>query len=160
MADFFDKVRDGVDKGIKTVSSKSKEFIEVTRLRSQIKDADSQINAGYRDLGKKAYEMMNRGALASQELKGDCEKIAALYCQINELEEGIRKAELEAARARLGMNVKSCPGCGTFNNESDKFCTNCGSPMAAVAVGRTCICGEPIKNNSKFCIKCGTKIGE
>ncbi len=36
MADFFDKVKQGISKGVTTASVKSKEMIEVTRLHSKI----------------------------------------------------------------------------------------------------------------------------
>ncbi len=61
MADFFEKVRGGIDKGIKTVSSKGKEFLEITRLKGEIKDVQASIQSRYNALGKKVIEMLNRG---------------------------------------------------------------------------------------------------
>jgi predicted ATPase/class 3 adenylate cyclase len=48
-----------------------------------------------------------------------------------------------------------CSKCGSDNREGRKFCTNCGTPLAA-----TCPkCGAPVELNEKFCGECGAAIG-
>lgn len=53
MADFFEKITGGIDKGIKTVSSKGKELIETTKLKGEIKDVQNLIQSKFQALGKK-----------------------------------------------------------------------------------------------------------
>ncbi len=57
------------------------------------------------------------------------------------------------AAPKLGWK---CPDCGTDNN-TGKFCTNCGKPKPSDA-GWTCSCGTV--NQGKFCQNCGAKKPE
>lgn len=162
MTDFFEKVKGGIDKGIKTVSSKSKEFLETTKLKGEIRDVEANIQNRFNALGKKVFEMINRDALNEDELKADCGEIGALFKKITELEEAIKQAELEALKMRHGADAIMCPKCGTPNKSGDKFCSGCGSQLVAevVSEGKTCpTCGASIKEGVKFCSRCGGKIG-
>jgi predicted nucleic acid-binding Zn ribbon protein len=161
MADFFEKVKGGIDKGIKTVSSKSKEFLETTKLKGEIKDVETSIQSRFNALGKKVFEMLNRGALNEDELRLDCGEIASLYKKITELEEAIKKVELEALKMRYGADAIMCPKCNTPNKLGDKFCSSCGASLVVevVSEGKTCpTCGASIKEGVKFCSKCGGKL--
>lgn len=51
MADFFEKITESIDKGIKTVSSKSKELIETTKLKGEIKNVQNSIENKFQNLG-------------------------------------------------------------------------------------------------------------
>ncbi|HSG84980.1 MAG TPA: adenylate/guanylate cyclase domain-containing protein, partial [Candidatus Limnocylindrales bacterium] len=50
----------------------------------------------------------------------------------------------------------TCPACGTENREGAKFCSECGSAMAAVCPG----CASPVTTGAKFCPECGTRLGD
>lgn len=161
MADFFEKVRGSIDKGIKTVSSKGKEFLETTKLKGEISDVEASIQGRFNALGKKVFEMLNRGALNEDELRSDCGEIATLFKKITELENAIKQAELEALKMRYGADAILCSKCGMPNKSGDKFCSGCGSTLVveAISEGKTCpTCGTAIKEGAKFCSKCGGKI--
>lgn len=161
MADFFEKVKVGIDKGIKTVSSKSKEFLETTKLKGEIRDIEVNIQNRFNILGKKVFEMLNRGALNEEEIKAECGEIGALFKRITEFENAIKQAELEALKMRHGADVIMCPKCGMPNQSGDKFCSSCGSVLVTeiVSEGKACpTCAAPIKEGTKFCPKCGTKV--
>lgn len=79
VADIFEKITGKIDKGIKAVSSKGKELIETTKLKSEIKDVQNSIESRFQALGKKVFEMINREALNEGELKADCKEIAPLF---------------------------------------------------------------------------------
>jgi len=160
VADFFEKVRGGIDKGIKRVSSKGKELIETTRLKGEIKGVQSSIEAKFQSLGKKVFEMLNRGALNEDELKTGCKEIASLFKKMTELEGAIKRVELEALRMRHGVDAIMCSKCGAHNKSDAKFCMNCGSAMVVEvkAEDKTCpTCNAPVKEGAKFCMKCGGK---
>lgn len=161
MADFFEKVKGGIDKSIKTVSSKSKEFLETAKLRAEIRDVETTIQNRFNAIGKKVFEMINREALNEDELRADCGEIAGLYKKITELEEAIKKVELETLKTRYGADAIMCAKCGGVNRFGDKFCSSCGSSLTAefVSESKTCLtCGSPVKEGAKFCSKCGGKI--
>jgi len=161
MTDFFEKITGSIDKGIKTISSKGKEIIEVTKLKGEIKDIKASIQDRFNLLGKNVFEMINRGALKEEEIKVDCEEIKSLFRKITELEEAIKRVETEALKMRYGADAVLCPKCGVANKSGDKFCSSCGSTLTPEisSEGKVCpSCGAPVKEDTKFCTKCGTKL--
>ncbi|HBZ86543.1 MAG: virion core protein (lumpy skin disease virus) [Candidatus Edwardsbacteria bacterium RifOxyA12_full_54_48] len=56
--------------------------------------------------------------------------------------------------------MAACPKCGTQNQTTAKFCSNCGGPMAVTPATTPCPkCGKPVASGSKFCNDCGAKLG-
>lgn len=161
MADIFEKITGKIDKGIKAVSSKGKELIETTKLKSEIKDVQNSIDIKFQALGKKVFEMINREALNYDELKAGCKEIASLFKKITELEEAIKQVELETLKTRYGTDTIICSKCGAPNKSDAKFCMGCGSAMVVeVKVeGKICpTCNAPVKEGAKFCMRCGGKV--
>lgn len=161
MADFLGKITGGIDKGIKTISSKSKEFIEITRLKGEIKDLEATLQIKFSSLGKKVFEMTNKGVLNEKDLMIDCGEIASLYRKITQTEETMKNVELEALKARYGADVNMCAKCGSPNKAGDKFCNSCGSTLSAEVKSDAHVCptcGATIKEEAKFCTRCGGKI--
>ena len=161
MTDIFGKITSGIDKSIKTIGSKSKEFLESTRLKGDIKDTNVIIQSKFQALGKKTYEMLNRGLLNEDELRFDCAGIAELFKKITELEDAIKKIELEALRMQHGSDAVVCSKCRAPNNENGKFCMSCGAALnIEVRVeGNLCpACGAKAKEGAKFCVRCGGKM--
>ncbi len=161
MADFFNKVMGSINKGVDAVSSKGKELIEIAKLRAKIRDVESTIQNRFNALGKKVFEMVNKEILTEENLKTDCEEIAALYKKIAELEEAIKQVELEASKMRRAADTIMCKKCEAQNKIGDKFCSSCGSALAGEVQsgGNNCpTCGVSIKEGTKVCEKCGEKI--
>ncbi|MBF0558857.1 MAG: zinc ribbon domain-containing protein [Nitrospirae bacterium] len=161
MADILNKVMGGINKGVTAVSSKSKELIETTKLRAEIRDVEATIQSGFNDLGKKVFEMINKEMLNAEDLKTECVNITSFYKKISELDENIRKVEIESLKARHGADAVICQRCGSPNKADDKFCSGCGSPLATdVASDRkNCpACGAHSKEGAKFCMRCGGKL--
>ena len=61
----------------------------------------------------------------------------------------------------------TCPKCGAATNPGDKFCMECGSPLAAPKPvqpapqpqPQVCpACGSPVEPTFKFCMTCGHKL--
>lgn len=161
MADFFEKITSSIDKGIKTISSKGKEIIAVRKLKGEIKDVEASIQDKFNLLGKNVFEMINKGAFNEEELRADCEEIKFLYKKNTDLEETIKKAELEALKVRYGANAILCSKCGAANKSGDRFCSRCGFPITQeiMSEGETCpSCGTHVKEGVKFCSRCGGKL--
>lgn len=160
MVDFFEKITESIDKGIKTVTSKSKEILEITKLKGEIRDVESSIHKKFQSLGKKVFEMINRDSLNENDIREDCKEIASLFKRITELENLIKQVEIEALKTRYGMEVILCPNCKAHNKYDAKFCMNCGSPIIKEKIdSKNCpSCGAPIKEGAKFCMRCGGKI--
>lgn len=163
MADFLEKIAESIDKSVKAVTSKGRELIETTKLRSEIERTQESIQNSFQTLGRKVYEMVNRGTLNEDDLRRDCAEIAKLFSRIAELENTIKQVELEALKVRYGPDTIMCPRCGGANRAGDKFCRGCGAPLTVEGgpQGKTCPgCGTQLRADARFCAKCGTKIEE
>lgn len=161
MADFLRKVIGSLDKGFKIISSKSKEFLETTKLKGEIKNVEETIQKKFQALGKKVFEMVNKKAFSEEALKIDCGEITVLYKKITELEEAIKKVELEASKMRHRSDTIMCAKCGMPNKFGDKFCMSCGSAIIIEdkPEGKVCpACGASVKEGSKFCFRCGARL--
>ncbi|MEW6676169.1 MAG: zinc ribbon domain-containing protein, partial [Nitrospirota bacterium] len=148
MVDFLEKITGSIDKGIKTVSSKGKAFLETTKLKGEIRDVQNSIENRFQTLGKKVFEMLNRGALNEDELQADYKEITSLFKRVTELENALKEVELEALRIRYRAEVIVCPKCGGHNKSDAKFCMSCGSAMVVEAKveGKACpTCNAPVK---------------
>ncbi len=80
--DFFDKMKDGLSKGIDTIGAKGKELMEDTQAQLQISSLRDKRKKSLEDLGALAYALFQKGALADEGAKVVCETIASLDQQI------------------------------------------------------------------------------
>lgn len=168
MADFFDKVKQGVGKGITTVSVRSKEMVETTRIKGQIGTFQGQRKIAIEELGNIVYTMFLKGGFDEERIKGKCEAIAGVDRQIKEKEEELTQIHLKAQQ-ELGMpkTVSVC-ACGAPIYEDTKFCGKCGKkvevlPRKIVEEETTPAicphCNAQLTPDARFCANCGGKIG-
>ncbi|MBF0338894.1 MAG: zinc ribbon domain-containing protein [Nitrospirae bacterium] len=158
MADFLKKITDGIDKGVKTISSKSKEFMEVTRLKGELNDIEATLQDKFIAVGKKVFQMMNQGTLKEAYLKAECAEISSCYKKITEIKDTIIKVEKEAFKVQYGFDAVMCQACGGVNKITDKFCNICGSTIETEgkANSRHCpTCNSMVSAGAKFCASCG-----
>ena len=80
--DFFDKMKDGLSKGIDTIGAKGKELMEDTQAQLQISSLRDKRKKALEDLGALAYALFQKGALADEGAKAVCETITSLDQQI------------------------------------------------------------------------------
>jgi len=48
----------------------------------------------------------------------------------------------------------NCPNCGAETHAGQKFCLDCGTPLAEVCPN----CGQPVQAGARFCGECGTAL--
>ncbi len=130
MADFFEKVRREIDKGITTISAKSKEMLETTKLKSQIGTLQEQKRSALEELGNIVYVMFHKGAFDEERIKLKCEALAGLDKQIEEKDEELQRIHLEAKQTLGGPNTVARCDCGAEIYEGAKFCRQCGKKLA------------------------------
>jgi ribosomal protein L40E len=154
----FEKIPEYLKKGVKIGVSKSKEQVEITKLKSETKDVQRLIESKFNTLGKKVFEMLNKNAL-NDELRKDYKDILFLFKKITDLENAIKQIRFEILKATPETDIVIFFKCGSVNKPDSKFCVSCGSPIEeSEGEVKTCsICGAPVKEGAKFCIKCGTK---
>lgn len=123
MVDILDKVKSGFDKGFTAVSVKSKEVIEVTKIRNQIGGLQEQITQLQNELGEFVFKLYLQGNLDTSKIHEKCEFIAGLETQIREKEAELKDVRMKAAEA-MGRNF--CDGCEAELSDGAKFCSECG----------------------------------
>lgn len=84
-----------------TVTVKSKEALETTQLRSQVKDLQEEKQRGLKELGNIAYTLHVQGKLetAWERVRAKCVAVAALDQKIRDKEDEIRQVQLKAQEA-------------------------------------------------------------
>jgi DNA-directed RNA polymerase subunit RPC12/RpoP len=165
----------GIDKGVTTVTVKSKEALETTQLRSQVKTLQEEKQRGLEELGNIVYTLYVQGTLETEagrvRVRVKCSALAALDQKIRDKQDEIRQVQLKAQEA-LGRTPPPSLGvcvCGVPVYEGTKFCGGCGknvdeilshahetTPHASPGCPR---CGSSILPESKFCGACGSTLG-
>lgn len=131
MPDFLDKVREGISKGVNAVSVRSKELVEVTKLKAEIDSLQRRKKDTIEELGNVVYVMLSRDNFDQSRMMSKYQEIARLDQQIRAKEEELQRLRVEAQTA-LGK---------------------------AVIIG-TCECGAPVSLGARFCARCGRKVNQ
>lgn len=129
MIDFIDKLKQCVGKGITTVSIKSKEIVDATKVKGQIATYEKQKKSALEELGNIVYTMFFKGAFDQERVNAKCTSITNLDTQIRQKEEELKQLHLKAQEA-LGLpKTASICECGAEIHEGAKFCKKCGKKV-------------------------------
>jgi NADH pyrophosphatase NudC (nudix superfamily) len=162
MPNFFEKIAKKIDKGAKVVTSVSKEFIEITKLKNEIKRTEELIQKQFTVIGQRVFDMFNKESFNLDELRDECIKVKTLFRRITELEEEIRRVKKETLARMDGEDIIICPACGKVNKSGNKFCSSCGKNIQGETMQNKLKCPKCnflLEEGAKFCSRCGQKIG-
>ncbi len=129
MAEFLDKIKENIGKGITTVSVASKELIETSRLKGEIAAARRQKRELLEELGSIVFVMVSRDAFEMERVREKCAAVGGLDERIRGLEEAIRELHAKSEEA-LGKRKSPACECGADLPEGANFCGKCGKPVA------------------------------
>ena len=134
MADFFDKVKDGFNKGVATVSTGSKNMIEKSKINSCIKTFENEKKQIAEIIGTKIYNFCYENA------EGDIPRdlVISLCGEITNRNEQIMQQKKRLAELEAEMNQVMGTSVNNF--------------------GSTCACGYTNAPGARFCAKCGNKL--
>ncbi len=127
MADFFDKLKDTINKGVATASALTQELIDTTKLKSDICALEAQKKKLLTDLGELAHEMIQNGAIDEGKLQVKSSEIQELTVQIRSLEDSIVQHQNKSNESSdAGKSSVKC-SCGADLAAGVKFCGSCGA---------------------------------
>lgn len=156
----FSKFKNELNKSVNTVSIKSKDMIEITKINNQIGSFQDQKRDKLSDLGAFAYYMFCNDGICIDELNQKCTEIKEIDNIVktkNEQIEAIKNEQQELISKVAGQTCE----CGEIMAQGAMFCRKCGKKLQTdVAIKEEsnmtkCTCGANIKLSAKFCTRCG-----
>lgn len=172
MAEFLDKLKRGIDKTVTTVTVRSKEILETSQLRSQVKSLQEEKQRALEELGNIVYTLYSQAKLegGGERIRANCAALAELDQKIRDKEGEIHQVQIKAQEA-LGRTMAASVGvcdCGTPIYEGTKFCGGCGkkveeilsrgAPDLQASTNQCPQCGAALSATAQFCDRCGAKL--
>jgi len=113
---FFDKVGNAIQTGVKEVSEGAKGMTDIAKMKMEIKSKEDFIERQYIEIGKKVYETeKDADSSAFEEIFA----IKQTLVEIEDLKSEILKTKgyvkCTACGADISPDVKFCPSCGAAN---------------------------------------------
>lgn len=150
---FFNEFKKKFNEAAQSVTSKTKEGMEFTRLASEGRGISNEIITLHEQIGRIYVE--SKGT--------DTEALAPLCARVEELKQ--RLEELDRQKMQI-KNQNRCPACGAGMSKGARFCSSCGRRMpennaeeeAAPSVENVSYCpdcGAMRKGEDAFCAVCG-----
>ncbi len=127
MADFFDKMLVGINKGVASVSEGSKNLMEKAKLNAAISDDEKEIRSLFEKLGQEAFGLFKAEEPLPESMAAICTEIQGKQDAIKEMQEKL--AAMEAAREAAKEGIAFCPACGAQVKTESKFCGKCGTAL-------------------------------
>ncbi|HBF37787.1 MAG TPA: hypothetical protein DDW50_10740 [Firmicutes bacterium] len=123
MAEFYQKMRQEIEKGISNVSIRSKEVLENMKIKKQVENLEEQIKNSQVELGQSVYTMFGESSYNQDLIAQKCEIITGLEQQLWEKKEELNQLHLETGTA-LGKIY--CSRCKTEIADGAQYCSQCG----------------------------------
>ena len=131
MTDFFDKVKQGIGKGVTTAAVRSKEVLETTKLNSQIRKLQEHRKGLLEELGNITYTMFRNRTFVEERLKAKSAVIVVLDEQINQKQKELVELHSRAQEALGTPKPAAMCSYGVELYEGAKFCGKCGAKAEA-----------------------------
>lgn len=150
---FFNEFKEKFNKAAQSVSSKTRDSVELTRLIGESRSVSGELNTLYEQIGRTYVDSRGADAAALEPL---CARVEALRERLDALE-----------RQRLQLkNQNRCPACGAAMSREARFCSSCGRRMPepepeaqpAPEAEQTLYCpecGAMRQAEDAFCCVCG-----
>ena len=113
---FFNDFKERVNKAAQSVTNKTKDSVEISRLTSEGRSISSELEGIYAQVGRTYVESNGEAAEALSAL---CARAGELLTRLEDLER--QKLQLK--------NQNVCPACGAVMVKDARFCSNCGEKM-------------------------------
>lgn len=135
----------------RSVSERTREGVELTRLQADLRGATGEMEKLYADYGR-ACRAVNEGV-------GDQGAADALLALIRDCE---RRVEALTRQLDDVRDIRRCPQCGATNPKAAPVCEACGTALTVEAArsdrprARWCPhCGAALEGEATRCVVCG-----
>lgn len=161
MADIFDRMLDGINKGVNSIATGSKTMVEKSRINGIISGLERDKNSIIGQIGYKVYEIYKAG-----ELKG--------YDEIEQLCAAIDAKDEEIDARRKELDMLNAPPAPQYQQQpyqvDDQYRVerpyqpepqpeqNNAEPQSAAPAAFCPNCGRPNGSGAAFCAYCGARI--
>lgn len=136
MADFFNKVKKGFNKGTTVISVKSSTMMETNKLKSEISSLKKEKTELFTTIGERFYNMKKEGQVNYTELENTLARAFEIDQTIEQREQAIEEAIRKQEETIKSLGEEA-------DDSDDKL---------------ICSCGETVPIGTKFCNKCGKKM--
>jgi len=116
---FFDEL----NKRISGLTQSAQKATDIARLQRQVNVKQDEFGVLFCEIGKLYYDCRQRGVQPAEAMDALCDKVDALAAEIAGL-----KLKLDDMR-----EIRRCPSCGTVQNNTNRFCANCGTRLETPA---------------------------
>lgn len=116
---FFDEL----NKRINGLTQSAQKTADIARLQRQVNLKQDEFGALFTEIGKLYYDYRQRGVQPAEAMDVLCDKVDALAAEITGL-----KLKLDDMR-----EIRRCPKCGSVQNNTNRFCANCGTQLEVSA---------------------------
>ena len=146
---FFDEIVGKITGAAQSVSNKTRDGVELTRISAEDRGVASEIGALYEQIGRGYVDSVSSKIL--DELR---QRVMDLRVRLDEL----------AEQKALLRNQNRCPACGATVDKSARYCPSCGRRMpeearenrgADAGLSYCSVCGAMHKKGEHFCAVCG-----
>ena len=154
---FFNDFKEIFTNAAQSVTNKTKDSVEITRLSSESRNIAGEIESLYREIGRTYVDSKGTDSAA----------LEALCAKMDDLRDRLEALERQKLLLR---NQNRCPSCGAVMAKGARFCSNCGSrmpepaPEPEPAPNANAIycpeCGAMCKDEDEFCGVCGRNLRE
>ena len=154
---FFNDFKEKFTSAAQSVTNKTKDSVEITRLSSESRNIAGEIENLYREIGRTYVDSKGTDSAA----------LEALCAKVDDLRDRLEALERQKLLLR---NQNRCPSCGAVMAKGARFCSNCGSrmpepaPEPEPAPNANAIycpeCGAMCKDEDEFCGVCGRNLRE
>lgn len=133
MDDLLSKVKSNVNKAVTTVSVKSTNAIEKSKLNTYISTLNQEIDQLKVKLAARYYDMWVAEDLDFDEIDGICQQILDREGAIKMHQQKIQQVDA-SEQHKLGRDELEgmfCGQCGGKNGQGSKFCVHCGTALSS-----------------------------
>jgi len=151
--DFFGDLGRKFSHAARSVTERTKEGVESTKLAVDLRAARSELDARLAQLGRAYFDSVT---LENREVPDSL---------VQSVREGIALVESLTAQRDRANRMNRCPSCGSAQNQDANYCSNCGRPMpdSSPVLEQSVIddaeycdsCGAMRQGESAFCAVCG-----